>query len=70
VRGQQTRPKPFSNLYFPFSRKSDLIYEFSDVALKTMWKIKKTLDPDNIMDPGKKLPPPEAGLDSGNVPQA
>jgi hypothetical protein len=21
-----------------------------------MWKIKKTLDPDNIMNPGKKLP--------------
>ena len=48
--------------------RDDLIYEFSDVALKTMWKIKKTLDPDNIMNPGKKLPPPEAGLDSGNVP--
>jgi glycolate oxidase len=50
--------------------RDDLIYEFSDVALKTMWKIKKTLDPDNIMNPGKKLPLPEAGLDSGNVPQA
>jgi glycolate oxidase len=35
-----------------------LKFEFSEVALKTMWKIKKTLDPDGIMNPGKKLPPP------------
>jgi glycolate oxidase len=33
-----------------------LVYEFSDVALNTMWKIKNTLDPDEIMNPGKKLP--------------
>ncbi len=30
--------------------------EFSEVALETMWKIKRVLDPDNIMNPGKKLP--------------
>jgi FAD/FMN-containing dehydrogenase len=30
--------------------------EFSDVALKMMWKIKSEFDPDNIMNPGKKLP--------------
>jgi FAD/FMN-containing dehydrogenase len=33
-----------------------LVYEFSDVALRTMWKIKNTLDPDGVMNPGKKLP--------------
>ena len=36
--------------------RDDLIHEFSDVALETMWKIKKVLDPINIMNPGKKLP--------------
>lgn len=33
-----------------------LVYEFSAEALATMWEIKRTLDPDNIMNPGKKLP--------------
>jgi FAD/FMN-containing dehydrogenase len=33
--------------------------EFSEVALDTMRKIKATLDPDGIMNPGKKLPPPK-----------
>lgn len=47
-----------------------LIYEFSDVALKTMWKIKKTLDPDNITNPGKKLPTRNVGLETGNVAEA
>ncbi len=36
--------------------KDELVLEFSDVALKMMWKIKSELDPDNIMNPGKKLP--------------
>ncbi|MDH4123976.1 MAG: FAD-binding oxidoreductase [Thermoplasmata archaeon] len=30
--------------------------EFSEVALDTMRKIKAVLDPDNIMNPGKKIP--------------
>jgi len=30
--------------------------EYSDVALETMWALKKAFDPDNIMNPGKKLP--------------
>lgn len=30
--------------------------EFSEVALETMRRIKRTLDPDNIMNPGKKIP--------------
>jgi len=47
-----------------------LIYEFSDVALKTMWKIKNTFDPDNIMNPGKKLPTCNVGLETGNVAKA
>ena len=36
--------------------KDELVLEFSDVALETMWKIKSEFDPDNIMNPGKKLP--------------
>jgi FAD/FMN-containing dehydrogenase len=30
--------------------------EYSDVALEMMRKIKSQLDPDNIMNPGKKIP--------------
>jgi len=30
--------------------------EYSEVALETMRKIKQQLDPDNIMNPGKKIP--------------
>lgn len=30
--------------------------EFSEVALETMRRIKRALDPDNIMNPGKKIP--------------
>jgi len=30
--------------------------EYSPVALQTMRRIKRVLDPDNIMNPGKKLP--------------
>jgi glycolate oxidase len=30
--------------------------EYSEVALETMRKIKEQLDPDNIMNPGKKIP--------------
>jgi D-lactate dehydrogenase len=36
--------------------KDEMALEFSDVALKMMWKIKSEFDPDNIMNPGKKLP--------------
>jgi glycolate oxidase len=36
--------------------REELALEFSDVAMETMWKIKSELDPDNIMNPGKKLP--------------
>jgi len=35
--------------------RDNLDLEFSDVALDTMRRIKKTFDPDNIMNPGKKL---------------
>ncbi|HEX9907067.1 MAG TPA: FAD-binding oxidoreductase [Thermoplasmata archaeon] len=34
----------------------DLPLEYSDAALDLMWRIKKALDPDDIMNPGKKLP--------------
>lgn len=40
----------------------ELVFEFSDVALETMWKIKRAFDPDNIMNPGKKLPTPTGGI--------
>ena len=30
--------------------------EYSDVALEVMWRVKKVFDPENIMNPGKKLP--------------
>jgi glycolate oxidase len=36
--------------------KDEMVLEFSDATLETMWKIKNELDPDNIMNPGKKLP--------------
>jgi len=36
--------------------KDEMVLEFSDAALETMWKIKSEFDPDNIMNPGKKLP--------------
>lgn len=36
--------------------RNNLDLEYSEVALDTMRVIKKTLDPDNIMNPGKKLP--------------
>lgn len=36
--------------------RENLDLEYSDVALEIMRRIKKTLDPNNIMNPGKKLP--------------
>lgn len=36
--------------------RDEIVLEFSDVALETMWRIKSELDPNNIMNPGKKLP--------------
>jgi len=30
--------------------------EFSEIALDVMWRVKKVFDPENIMNPGKKLP--------------
>jgi FAD/FMN-containing dehydrogenase len=37
--------------------------EFSEVALETMRRIKRELDPNNIMNPGKKLPAREVASD-------
>jgi FAD/FMN-containing dehydrogenase len=50
--------------------KDELVLEFSDVALETMWKIKSELDPDNIMNPGKKLPTRKSGHPANGVAQA
>lgn len=36
--------------------REEMALEFSDVALETMWRIKRAFDPYNIMNPGKKLP--------------
>jgi len=36
--------------------KENLDFEYSEVALETMRRIKNTFDPQNIMNPGKKLP--------------
>lgn len=33
-------------------------FEYSEVALDTMRQLKRQLDPDNIMNPGKKIPDP------------
>jgi len=41
--------------------RDELVLEFSDVALEMMWKIKSELDPNNIMNPGKKLPTRKSG---------
>ena len=40
--------------------RDDLVLEFSNDALEMMRTIKKVFDPDNIMNPGKKLPSREA----------
>lgn len=39
------------------SQRDNLDLEFSEIALDVMRRIKRVLDPDNIMNPGKKLPP-------------
>ena len=36
--------------------RDDLVFEYDETALDTMRAIKRLLDPDNIMNPGKKLP--------------
>jgi len=36
--------------------RENIALEYSDVAIETMRSIKKLLDPDNIMNPGKKIP--------------
>jgi FAD/FMN-containing dehydrogenase len=36
--------------------RDNMVLEYSDVALRTMRGIKSLLDPDNIMNPGKKIP--------------
>jgi glycolate oxidase len=50
--------------------KDELVLEFSDVALKMMWKIKSEFDPDNIMNPGKKLPTRKSGRPANGAAQA
>jgi glycolate oxidase len=50
--------------------KDELVLEFSDVALKMMWKIKSEFDPDNIMNPGKKLPTRKSGRPANGTAQA
>jgi len=42
--------------------RDEMAFEFSEVALETMWKIKRAFDPDNIMNPGKKLPTRTGGI--------
>jgi len=36
--------------------RDNLDLEYSEVALETMRRVKRALDPDNIMNPGKKIP--------------
>lgn len=36
--------------------RDNMVLEYSEVALETMRGIKRVLDPDNIMNPGKKIP--------------
>lgn len=39
--------------------RDNMVLEYSEVALETMRGIKRLLDPDNIMNPGKKIPEKE-----------
>lgn len=39
--------------------RDNMSLEYSEVALETMRGIKRLLDPDNIMNPGKKIPEKE-----------
>ena len=45
--------------------RDSLDLEYSETALEAMRAIKKALDPDNIMNPGKKLPPETPAHRSG-----
>jgi glycolate oxidase len=49
--------------------KDEMVLELSDVALKMMWKIKSEFDPDNIMNPGKKLPNRSSGRPANGAAQ-
>jgi FAD/FMN-containing dehydrogenase len=38
------------------AKRDELIHVRSNVELKLAWSVKRALDPDNLMNPGKVLP--------------